>query len=145
MHVLTKDQSTCFSDHNPRETILKSIPFKVVLSWKQCSCDVITGKVYSIKRILIRLFCLEHQLGRHGFCWVSPWEIESVETLYKDLFLYAVVHVLTESDIMLGYLPTMKLEHGTFTTTRRLHLFHLPICRELCAENLFCPYAYRTE
>jgi hypothetical protein len=24
----------------------KSSPFKVVLSWKQCSCDVITGKVY---------------------------------------------------------------------------------------------------
>jgi hypothetical protein len=25
---------------------LKPIPFKVDLSWKQCSCDVITGKFY---------------------------------------------------------------------------------------------------
>jgi hypothetical protein len=25
---------------------LKSFPFKVVLSWKQCSCDVIIERVY---------------------------------------------------------------------------------------------------
>ena len=29
--------------------------------------------VFQFKRILIRLFCLEHQHGRHGFCWVGPW------------------------------------------------------------------------
>jgi hypothetical protein len=39
----------CFSDHSPWETNLKSIPFKVVLSWKQCSCDVITRKVIVAK------------------------------------------------------------------------------------------------
>jgi hypothetical protein len=38
----------CFSDHIPWETNLKSIPFKVVLSWKLCSCDVITRNVYWI-------------------------------------------------------------------------------------------------
>jgi hypothetical protein len=36
----------CFSDHSPWKINLKSILFKVVLSWKQCICDVITGKVY---------------------------------------------------------------------------------------------------
>jgi hypothetical protein len=29
--------------------------------------------VFQFKIILIRLFCLEHQHGRHGFCWVGPW------------------------------------------------------------------------
>jgi hypothetical protein len=41
----------CFSDHNTWETNLKYIPFKVVLSWKQCSCDVNTGKAYWIKLV----------------------------------------------------------------------------------------------
>jgi hypothetical protein len=36
----------CFFVHSQWEKNLKSIPFKVVLSWKQCSCDVITRKVY---------------------------------------------------------------------------------------------------
>jgi hypothetical protein len=36
----------CFSVHSPWETNLKSFPFKVVLSWKQCSCDVIIERVY---------------------------------------------------------------------------------------------------
>jgi hypothetical protein len=36
----------CFFVHSQWEKNLKSIPFKVFLSWKQCSCDVITGKVY---------------------------------------------------------------------------------------------------
>jgi hypothetical protein len=30
-----------FSDHSSWETNLKSIPSKVVISWKQCSCDVL--------------------------------------------------------------------------------------------------------
>jgi hypothetical protein len=34
----------CFSGHSPWETNLKSIPFKVVQSSKQCSCDVITER-----------------------------------------------------------------------------------------------------
>ena len=49
----------CFFDHNPWETNLKSIPFKVVLNWKQCSCDVITRKVYFVnffKRVLKLFF-----------------------------------------------------------------------------------------
>ena len=29
--------------------------------------------VFQFKIILIRLFCLEHQHGRHGFCRVGPW------------------------------------------------------------------------
>jgi hypothetical protein len=36
----------CFSLHSPWEKSLKSFPFKMVLSWKQCSCDVIIGRVY---------------------------------------------------------------------------------------------------
>jgi hypothetical protein len=36
----------CFSAHSPREKYLTSFPFKVVLSWKQCSCDVIIERVY---------------------------------------------------------------------------------------------------
>jgi hypothetical protein len=36
----------CFSVHSPWEKNLKSFPFKVVLSWKQCSCDVIIERVY---------------------------------------------------------------------------------------------------
>jgi hypothetical protein len=28
--------------------------------------------VFQFKIILIRPFCLEHQHGRHGFCWVGP-------------------------------------------------------------------------
>jgi hypothetical protein len=35
-----------FSVHSPWEKNLKSFPFKVVLSWKQCSCDVIIERVY---------------------------------------------------------------------------------------------------
>jgi hypothetical protein len=31
----------CFSVHSPWEKNLKSFPIKMVLSWKQCSCDVI--------------------------------------------------------------------------------------------------------
>ena len=44
----------CSTDHSTWETNLKFIPFKVVLSWKQYSCDVITGKVYSLAS---RIFC----------------------------------------------------------------------------------------
>jgi hypothetical protein len=36
----------CFSVHIPWEKNLKSFPFKVVLSWKQRSCDVIIERVY---------------------------------------------------------------------------------------------------
>jgi hypothetical protein len=36
----------CFSVHCPWEKDLKSFPFKVILSWKQCSCDVIIARVY---------------------------------------------------------------------------------------------------
>jgi hypothetical protein len=36
-----------FSVHSPWEKNLKSFPFKVVLSWKQCSCDVIIERVNS--------------------------------------------------------------------------------------------------
>jgi hypothetical protein len=36
----------CFSLHSPWEINLKSFPFKMVLSWKQCSCDVIIERVY---------------------------------------------------------------------------------------------------
>jgi hypothetical protein len=36
----------CFSAHSPWEKNLKSFPFKVVLSWKQCSCDVIIERMY---------------------------------------------------------------------------------------------------
>jgi hypothetical protein len=27
----------------------------------------------------IRLFCLEHQHGRHGFCWVGPWGMSAIK------------------------------------------------------------------
>ena len=36
----------CFFVHSPWEKNLKSFPFKMVLSWKQCSCDVIIARVY---------------------------------------------------------------------------------------------------
>jgi hypothetical protein len=36
----------CLSVHSPWEKNLKSFPFKVVLSWKQCSCDVIIDTSY---------------------------------------------------------------------------------------------------
>jgi hypothetical protein len=36
----------CFSLHSPWETNLKFFPFKMVLSWKQCNCDVIIERVY---------------------------------------------------------------------------------------------------
>jgi hypothetical protein len=36
----------CFSVHSPWEKNLKSFPFKMVLSWKQCSCDVIIDRMY---------------------------------------------------------------------------------------------------
>jgi hypothetical protein len=39
----------CFSVHGPWEKNLKFFPFKVVLSWKQCSCDVIIERVYWYK------------------------------------------------------------------------------------------------
>jgi hypothetical protein len=38
----------CFSVHRPWEKNLKSFPFKMVLSWKQCSCDVIIERVYCL-------------------------------------------------------------------------------------------------
>jgi hypothetical protein len=37
--------------------------------------------VFQFKIILIRLFCLEHQHCRHGFCWVGPWGM-SANALY---------------------------------------------------------------
>jgi hypothetical protein len=34
--------------------------------------------VFQFKRIIIiRIFCLEHQHGHHGFCWVDPWKMSA--------------------------------------------------------------------
>ena len=44
MHVLKK--VLCFFAHSQWEKNLKSISFKVVQSWKQFSCEVITVKAY---------------------------------------------------------------------------------------------------
>ena len=38
--------------------------------------------VFQFKIILIRFFCLEHQHGRHGFCWVGPWGMNA-NALYE--------------------------------------------------------------
>jgi hypothetical protein len=44
----------CFSVHSPWEKNLKSFPFKVVLSRKQCSCDIINVRVYyRVTKLLI--------------------------------------------------------------------------------------------
>jgi hypothetical protein len=48
-----------------------------------------TSLVFQFKRILIRLFCLEQQHGRHGFYWVGPWRM-SANAL---LLLAAIVHL----------------------------------------------------
>ena len=47
-----------------------------------------------------------------------------MQTLYKDFI--PVVHVLTESAIMLGYLLTMKLEHGTLPLTKPIPSSYSP-------------------
>jgi hypothetical protein len=52
--------------------------------------------VFQFKRILIRFFCLKHQHGRHGFCWVGPWGM-SVNALFRHFWM-AVVSVKTTTN-----------------------------------------------
>jgi hypothetical protein len=74
----------CFFARSQWEKNLKSIPFKGVLSWKQCSCDVITGKVYwgtTWRHIEIHIFVF-------NLMWSRELLIESVQlTINFDIFV----------------------------------------------------------
>jgi hypothetical protein len=66
-----------FECTNPHQTLYKvSITNK---AYRAFAHDVTAAMlVFQFKRILIRLFCrLEHQHGRHDFCWVVPWGMKA--------------------------------------------------------------------
>jgi hypothetical protein len=79
----------CFSVHSPWEKNLKSFPFKMVLSWKQCSCDVIIERVYCrttgsipARGPIVAIFCNCSWFNRSNKCIQIPLEISSN---YKSL------------------------------------------------------------
>ena len=53
-----------------------------------CSNSKIQNNFYSKiqNNFLIRLFCLEHQHDRHGFCWVGPWGTSASWSLGNALY-----------------------------------------------------------
>jgi hypothetical protein len=69
----------CFSVHSPWEKNLKSFPIKMVLSWKQCSCDVIERVYWEFQKCT----CSDRPLFAPVICrkinqltlrkWISKW------------------------------------------------------------------------
>jgi hypothetical protein len=53
--------------------------------WSVCTWRHRRHVGFQFKIILIRLFSLEHQHGRHGFCWVGSWGM-NVNALLSKTF-----------------------------------------------------------
>jgi hypothetical protein len=79
MHLLKK--MFCFSVYNPWEKTLKSFPFKVILSWKQCGCDVIIERVYSRSNRLTSPYSLGWTFFLH-FGYITIRKISTGQNLY---------------------------------------------------------------